>query len=837
MRLIAKSGLNAPTLLEHTRHVLQAVEALFGMKGAETQLCKQWLRFFRVVDSSDFLSALSAAAWFHDIGKANDGFQNAVNAERSPERPYGQLLRHEHLSGLILCLPAVVSWTGQRSDIDWDIVLAAVISHHCKAATPGQTNAWFQFGRLNQGQSPGHIRFYSDVPAFHELLAEIGKGLALDGTVPELPREWSFRDQSPPGAIDLRPRSSRYLSEVESRLDKFADKTTTSSYRKIDQSRRRLLWSVRAALIVADAAGSGLVREGHTVPGWIHSMLSSQLVCTKNEIQDEIIQPRIEELIAARKWDVSKGNGGWSEFQERCDALPSRSLLIAPCGSGKTLAAWRWIAAQCDHAAADARPVQRAIFLYPTRATATEGFRDYVSWAPEAAAALMHGTAAFDLDGLFENPSDDRSGKHYETSERLFAMGFWPKRYFAATVDQFLGFMQYSYSSLVMLPVLAQSVVVVDEVHSFDTGLFSALKDFLKHFDIPVLCMTASLTENRKQQLIQDCDLKLCDDKSGDLQVIADAPRYSIHQLNPNEVVDEVRRQLRLKRKVLWVVNQVRRAQQAVCDVVFGSEGHASPVELAARFHGSEIVAEIDGIDVPVLCYHSRFRLCDRRSRHSDVVRRFQGKDYSQEPQALLAVTTQVCEMSLDLDADVVITEMAPTTALIQRMGRCNRVRAPRDDSGVVFVYRPDNDLPYDKKQIDDASVFVARLQQSDRFSQSDLEALLAEFPGELEFPKSCQFLESGPFALSTAESLRDGEEFTTPAILPEDVDEVIAAYQKREPIDGWVTPVSIRWRNADSVNPRLPKHLIVAPPDHYHSAIGFCDRPIYSDNDRGSQK
>ena len=53
--------------------------------------------------------------------------------------------------------------------------------------------------------------------------------------------------------------------------------------------------------------------------------------------------------------------------------------------------------------------MKRVIFLYPTRATATEGFKDYVAWAPEADAGLIHGTAAYELDGMFANPATARS--------------------------------------------------------------------------------------------------------------------------------------------------------------------------------------------------------------------------------------------------------------------------------------------------------------------------------------------------------------------------------------------------------------------------------------------
>ena len=76
---------------------------------------------------------------------------------------------------------------------------------------------------------------------------------------------------------------------------------------------------------------------------------------------------------------------------------------------------------------------------------------------------------------------------------------------------------------------------------------------------------------------------------------------------------------------------------------------------------------------VPLLCYHSRFKLIDRVKRHDAVVRAFRkGRP------AALAITTQVCEMSLDMDADLLVTEACPVTSLIQRMGRCNREQDPR---------------------------------------------------------------------------------------------------------------------------------------------------------------
>jgi CRISPR-associated endonuclease/helicase Cas3 len=58
------------------------------------------------------------------------------------------------------------------------------------------------------------------------------------------------------------------------------------------------------------------------------------------------------------------------------------------------------------------------------------------------------------------------------------------------------------------------------------------------------------------------------------------------------------------------------------------------------------------GTGIRVLSYHSRFKLRDRRDRHDDVVAAFKRPD-GQGGSAVLGITTQVCELSLDLDCDL----------------------------------------------------------------------------------------------------------------------------------------------------------------------------------------
>jgi CRISPR-associated endonuclease/helicase Cas3 len=785
--LLAKSpqGGRRLTLLQHTIDVMDAAEWLFGIPGEPTRLGLAWMRFFRIAKDRFpvFHINLLASAAFHDWGKANDGMQKLLAGQGK------QVIRHEHLSGLLLTLDTVCGWLTHRPQlaIDQDIVVAATISHHLKA----------DLQNFGQPPRPGlGFQVYTDHRDFGQMLELAAGRLGLQPPVPKFTTEnnWGYRDIKAP-----LPKGVFNVDPLLARLKDFRLAPFKKKLRK-DEARRRMLWSVRAALIAADAAASGLRREDLPLETWIREVFDEQRLCTKSFIWSEVIDNRIDELILLGKWPKDDRDKGWTDFQRECDTLPSRALLLAPCGSGKTLAAWRWIAAQLKE-----RPAARVIFLYPTRATAKEGFRDYVSWAPEADAALMHGTSAFDLQGMFANPDDPddpRKESEYEVDRRLYALGYWTRRVFSATVDQFLAFLQYAYGPVCMLPVLADSVLVIDEVHSFDHSMLSALKGFLQTFDLPVLCMTATLREEQQEELVNECGLTRYNERPGELNEIASAPRYRLRRTNEGAVLNIVRDAIAEKKRVLWVVNQVKRAQRAYLScrkLEFG---------------------------IPLVCYHSRFRLQDRRSRHEEVVKAFR----ADSPPAL-AITSQVCEMSLDMDADLLITEYCPISSLIQRMGRCHRDRKLRSNAGDVWIYQPlDHDgepdlKPYDEDALTGIEGFLTRLEQK-RISQMDLENALAEAPSPpARVDELSSFLKSGPYAMGGMEDFRDIDDFTVSAVLAMDVPQFVGLQSAKQPTDGLIVPVPRRLgRERD---PCLPGYLALANDQHYHPLIGFCDQPV----------
>lgn len=747
------------TLQEHLFDTEKSASQIFRLDG---RWGRNWCRFFQIrggTAQQQFLLNLRIVSLFHDLGKANKDFYNAV----SQPGFIAQTLRHEHISALLLHLPEIRSWLADNSRLDLEVITAAVLSHHLKAAETGDWK-WGQPQTLAKS-----VPLYVHHPEVTAVLTRIAEVAELAG-FPKLPSTpWSNSPlwrQAQETGIKTARQLRRYVRD--------------------SKDRQALLLAVKAGLIVADAAASGLVREGHPIESWIEDVVHSQAIA-HNDIAEAILNPRANQIIQRT------GKFKLHNFQEIAAQQGSRALLLAACGTGKTLVAWKWAETQSRK-----HEIGKVIFLYPKRGTATEGFRDYVGWAPEADAALLTGTAKYELEAMATNPSDAIKEKDFQADERLFALGFWSRRYFSATVDQFLSFLEHNYSSLCLLPVLADSAFIIDKVHSFDRRMFDALISFLKTFDLPVLCMTATLPPSRRDELV-NAGLKVYPTSAErvelqDLGKKEGHPRYQLKPVaNAEAAITKAVDAYLAGERVLWVVNTVNRCQS-----------------LAKRL--------TDILNIQVLTYHSRFRLQDRQVIHANTVDAFA---FQVQRKAAIAITTQVCEMSLDLDADVLITELAPISSLIQRFGRANRhlVRG-LEFQATLNVYHPPCSLPYAKEELDLADTFLKELGCSDISQWSLAEAMERYALSEPEADGSARFLEGGYFA--TPGAFRDTEDFAVPCILDCDFEAVKTLIELHKPYDGFKINVPEQWVNADPRPSWLPQYLGVASSDRYDLSLGF---------------
>jgi CRISPR-associated endonuclease/helicase Cas3 len=230
------------------------------------------------------------------------------------------------------------------------------------------------------------------------------------------------------------------------------------------------------------------------------------------------------------------------------------------------------------------------------------------------------------------------------------------------TIDQALMAVMNVKHGFVRTFGLAGKVVILDEVHSYDsfTGtILDALIKALRQLQCTVIILSATLTQERRAKLlgitplITSYPLITAQPNTGDLAEIdvEDLPDVAVtivHQQESN-AIEEALRRAEEGQQVLWIENTVKEAQDRYKN-------------LSARTAGMGVACGL---------LHSRFTKADRADNEETWVKRF-GKNgaVTRGQQGRILVGTQVLEQSLDIDADFLVTRIAPTDMLLQRLGR-----------------------------------------------------------------------------------------------------------------------------------------------------------------------
>lgn len=470
---------------------------------------------------------------------------------------------------------------------------------------------------------------------------------------------------------------------------------------------------LKSILMCSDVAGSALPEKiedtERTIRRWLKKRITPLL--QKEQLEDVVNK---------------KLKGATPRFFQRQvrDSSCNTVLVEAGCGSGKTVAAYLWAAREANG--------KRLFFCYPTTGTASEGFAGYLQ-DPDFEAILVNSRADVDYRLLESLPPKTRSQIELRNL-RLEALETWPVPAVVCTAHTALGILQNARRGIFALPSLLRSAFVFDEIHSYSPRLFQHLIRFLDIFsNASVLMMTATLPPVRKNALEEACK------KRGGIHTVKgpaereNAKRYVLQRSDKETAWDKVNKVLDNGGKVLWVCNTVHRSMGIVekaCD-----EG------------------------LPVQPFHSRYRYKDRLCRQRAVVDGFlQGKP------AMLAVTTQVAEMSLDLSADLLVTDYAPIASLIQRLGRLNRFEDIPQMSKTALVIKPPNAMPYatrDEEAVlwEQVESWLDLVSSGEPVSQRELaDAFVSVLQDEVPFDMSlhCDWIDDPWVSLANCKSLME---------------------------------------------------------------------------------
>lgn len=388
-----------------------------------------------------------------------------------------------------------------------------------------------------------------------------------------------------------------------------------------------------------------------------------------------------------------------AEWLPTLEAKPTLILVEAPMGEGKTeagLHAATWLQSKVGH---------RGFYIaLPTMATGNAMYTRFGKFLDRAAAGrgivpdlqLLHGGTLLNKDYQAalhhtRNPkADPETAEEEKLNVRAESWFSVRKRanlseYSVGTVDQaLLGVLGVPHQ-FVRLWGLGNRVVILDEIHAYDTytsELIFTLIRWLRALGSSVILMSATLPARSRRELLRAWG---SEDEAG-----TDYPRLTIAQEGKAETqhivgsrtqtpltvralgaeVQEVAaKALELAEgggNVAVIVNTVQRAQD-----IFGA------IEASYVGHLKTLHRKGKSSDLCLMLFHARYPAHARQKREEAVTKYLgpqpyqNGKDY--RPQRMILIATQVAEQSLDFDADVMLTDLAPIDLMLQRSGRLHR--------------------------------------------------------------------------------------------------------------------------------------------------------------------
>ena len=317
-------------------------------------------------------------------------------------------------------------------------------------------------------------------------------------------------------------------------------------------------------------------------------------------------------------------------------------IVIAPTGSGKTEASLLWMNGEKSFYTLPLKVSSNAIYL---RIKENYEYKDV---------ALLHSDAMAVY--LREYNGNEDIGEKYERSKML------SQPLTVCTVDQLFRFVYRALGTEIFAATLKYSKLVLDEIQAYEPRVIATIIYGLKmiqemggKFAIITATFPPVLKYFMEQYGLVEGKQYIFKDFTGKEYQVEKYPRHKVEIRHSEMNLDEIR--LRGKnRKVLVICNTVSKAQK--------------------------LYKKLEGENVWLL--HSKYIRRDRAFLERKIM------EFSESGESGIWITTQIVEASLDIDFDILYTEMCTADSLLQRMGRCNRKGryCPNKANIVVFDNR-----------------------------------------------------------------------------------------------------------------------------------------------------
>lgn len=315
------------------------------------------------------------------------------------------------------------------------------------------------------------------------------------------------------------------------------------------------------------------------------------------------------------------------------------TIIIAPTGSGKTEAALLWA------------EKEKTFYTLPRKVTINAIFQRIEKEIQYKNALLLHS----DVYSYYHNNFKDKQLERYERSRKLSSP------FIVTTVDQLfkIAFRYRGYEEI--LATLSYSKVIIDEIQMYSPKMVAYILIALKMIT-EIGGKFSVITATFPPMLYEFMDkLKIPYLKQEKLFPAPIKHRHRIQVIENNDFEIEKVKELAKHKKVLVLVNTVKKAQK--------------------------LYKELQEENTYLL--HSNFLKKDREKLENLALEFANGEENG------ILISTQIVEASLDIDFDVLFTDMCSIDSLFQRMGRVYRKREYTEEKPNVYIYDNRNGVPY----------------------------------------------------------------------------------------------------------------------------------------------